>query len=60
MKSQVANYLILIGPEGDFTEEEIQLAKSKNFEAVTLGKERLRTETAAISACVMFSAMSNL
>lgn len=60
MKSQVANYLILIGPEGDFTEEEIQLAKSKKFEAVTLGKERLRTETAAISACVMFSAMSNL
>lgn len=60
MKNQSSNYLILIGPEGDFTEEEIAHAKSKNFQAVTLGKERLRTETAAISACVMFSAMSNL
>lgn len=60
MKNQSASYLILIGPEGDFTPDEIQLAKSNNFQAISLGKERLRTETAAITACVLFSAMSNL
>jgi 16S rRNA (uracil1498-N3)-methyltransferase len=39
---------ILIGPEGDFTEKEIQLALSKNFIPVALGNTRLRTETAGI------------
>lgn len=42
---------ILIGPEGDFTTKEIKLALEHNFEAVTLGNTRLRTETAAIVAC---------
>jgi len=42
---------ILIGPEGDFTEEEVQLALAKGFKAVSLGKSRLRTETAAVVAC---------
>ncbi len=42
---------ILIGPEGDFSEKEIQLALKNNFIAVTLGKTRLRTETAALVAC---------
>lgn len=42
---------ILIGPEGDFTEEEIQLAKQKGFLPLTLGETRLRTETAAVVAC---------
>ena len=46
-----ANYLVLIGPEGDFTPAEIALAKEKGFEPVTLGEARLRTETAAIAAC---------
>lgn len=41
---------ILIGPEGDFTEEEISIALSKNYLSVTLGATRLRTETAAIVA----------
>jgi 16S rRNA (uracil1498-N3)-methyltransferase len=45
------NTLILIGPEGDFSDKEIQLAIEKKFEAVTLGTTRLRTETAAIVAC---------
>jgi 16S rRNA (uracil1498-N3)-methyltransferase len=40
--------LILIGPEGDFTEKEIQLALNKNFIPVALGDTRLRTETAGI------------
>ncbi|WP_203258205.1 16S rRNA (uracil(1498)-N(3))-methyltransferase [Hyunsoonleella ulvae] len=42
---------ILIGPEGDFSSEEIELALQKNFMPVTLGDTRLRTETAAIVAC---------
>jgi 16S rRNA (uracil1498-N3)-methyltransferase len=45
------NTLILIGPEGDFSEKEIELAIENKFEAVTLGTTRLRTETAAIVAC---------
>jgi 16S rRNA (uracil1498-N3)-methyltransferase len=43
--------LILIGPEGDFTSEEIKLAQKFGFKAVSLGNARLRTETAAIVAC---------
>ncbi|GGE42286.1 16S rRNA (uracil(1498)-N(3))-methyltransferase [Psychroflexus planctonicus] len=45
------NYLLCIGPEGDFSLDEVKLALQHNFEAVSLGKNRLRTETAAISAC---------
>lgn len=40
--------LLLIGPEGDFSKEEIDLALSQNYEAVSLGNNRLRTETAGI------------
>ena len=43
--------LILIGPEGDFSEVEIDTALQKGFKAVTLGNARLRTETAALAAC---------
>ena len=42
---------ILIGPEGDFSVKEIQLAIAANFIPVSLGNTRLRTETAAIVAC---------
>jgi|TARA_R100000479_G_scaffold70100_3_gene33768 16S rRNA (uracil1498-N3)-methyltransferase len=42
--------LILIGPEGDFSTEEINLAKKNGFIPVTLGESRLRTETAAVVA----------
>ena len=45
------NALILIGPEGDFSPEEIRLALAKGFEPISLGKSRLRTETAALAAC---------
>lgn len=44
-------YLILIGPEGDFTPKEIEDALKNNFKAITFGKNRLRTETAALEAC---------
>ena len=42
---------VLIGPEGDFSVKEIETALHHNFIPVTLGKTRLRTETAAIVAC---------
>ncbi len=45
------NITILIGPEGDFSVKEIEMALLNNFIPVTLGKTRLRTETAAIVAC---------
>lgn len=43
--------LILIGPEGDFSLEEVALAKEHGFEEISLGESRLRTETAGIVAC---------
>lgn len=42
---------ILIGPEGDFSPEEVNLALKCGFKTISLGKSRLRTETAAIAAC---------
>lgn len=45
--------LILIGPEGDFSPGEIDLALARGFEEITLGTQRLRTETAAVAATVM-------
>ena len=42
---------ILIGPEGDFATDEIELAIAKGYQAVSLGNTRLRTETAALAAC---------
>ena len=42
--------LILIGPEGDFSPKEIELALQNQFKAVSLGTSRLRTETAGIIA----------
>ncbi len=44
-------YLILIGPEGDFTRNEIDTALQNGYKAITLGDSRLRTETAALEAC---------
>ena len=46
-----ADLVILIGPEGDFSPKEIEMALDKNFTPVSLGDARLRTETAAIAAC---------
>ena len=44
----VENITFLIGPEGDFSEKEIKLLSEKGIKAVSLGKQRLRTETAGI------------
>ena len=42
---------VLIGPEGDFSEEEVRLAEEAGFIPISLGPSRLRTETAALVAC---------
>lgn len=44
---------VLIGPEGDFTPEEITLALSRGYEAISLGSTRLRTETAGVVAATL-------
>ncbi len=49
--SKNENALILIGPEGDFSEEEIIKASAKGFVNIHLGASRLRTETAGLAAC---------
>lgn len=52
------NYLILIGPEGDFSSEEIEKALQAGFHPVSLGDSRLRTETAGVVACHTFNLMN--
>ena len=52
--TQGKEVVVLIGPEGDFSEEEVALATEKGFVPVTLGDSRLRTETAALFACSAF------
>ena len=42
--------LVMVGPEGDFSIDEVKLAEAKGFQGVSLGKSRLRTETAALVA----------
>ncbi|MEO7922102.1 MAG: RsmE family RNA methyltransferase [Chitinophagaceae bacterium] len=51
--SKSAEQLIVIGPEGDFTPEEIDLALTNEFIAVSLGETRLRTETAGVAAATI-------
>ncbi|MDY5999016.1 MAG: RsmE family RNA methyltransferase, partial [Candidatus Limisoma sp.] len=45
------NVLVMIGPEGDFSAEEVALSLANGFQPVTFGESRLRTETAGIFAC---------
>jgi 16S rRNA (uracil1498-N3)-methyltransferase len=49
--SKKENAVILIGPEGDFSKDEIESANSKGFRNIHLGSSRLRTETAGVAAC---------
>jgi len=51
--------ILLIGPEGDFTQEEVNLCMESGFKPVSLGKQRLRTETAAIAVAAYFNVMSD-
>ena len=50
--------LVLIGPEGDFSEEEVQKALENGFQPISLGRSRLRTETAALVACHLMNLMN--
>jgi len=54
------NVRILIGPEGDFSEDEISLSKKHGFIPVSLGASRLRTETAALTACQTFHIVNQI
>lgn len=61
LKSQYkkgSDVVVLIGPEGDFSEEEIQLAVNKSYYPISLGKSRLRVETAGVVACHTISLMN--
>lgn len=53
MKQDISSQIILIGPEGDFTSEEIELAIQYHFTPVALGETRLRSETAAMVAAAI-------
>ena len=55
-----SNILILIGPEGDFSKEEVQKAISLGFVPVSLGESRLRTETAGVVACSTVSLLNQI
>ena len=52
------NVMVLIGPEGDFSREEIEAARKAGFTEISLGNSRLRTETAALAA-TMFTSFVN-
>lgn len=50
--------IALIGPEGDFTKEEITLCLGSGFNPVSLGVNRLRTETAGLYVCTIFNVLN--
>ncbi|MFL5763198.1 MAG: 16S rRNA (uracil(1498)-N(3))-methyltransferase [Bacteroidia bacterium] len=52
------NAMVLIGPEGDFTLEEVKLALDNGFKEISLGESRLRTETAALYACICLNVLN--
>jgi 16S rRNA (uracil1498-N3)-methyltransferase len=53
ISNSLESQVIVIGPEGDFTSEEIELAKANNYKMISLGNNRLRTETACIAAVTL-------
>lgn len=57
---QEEDALVLIGPEGDFSEEEVKLAIEQGFQPISLGRSRLRTETAALVACHILNLQNQL
>ncbi len=52
------NAVICIGPEGDFSKDEIELAKQYGYTEVSLGQSRMRTETAALFAVCIFESVN--
>ncbi len=51
LANKMSHYLVLIGPEGDFSKDEIESLKKKEFHCISLGNSVLRTETAGIYVC---------
>jgi len=51
--------ILLIGPEGDFTNDEVTLCEGQGYKGVSLGTQRLRTETAAMAACAYFNLINH-
>ncbi len=51
--------VVLIGPEGDFSENELKMAIENAYQPISLGKSRLRTETAGIAACHILNLVNN-
>lgn len=58
-QQDLSNAIILIGPEGDFSKNEIETAIKSDFKPVSLGESRLRTETAGIVACTIVQLHNN-
>ena len=54
-----SDVMVLIGPEGDFSPEEVQVARESGFAPVTLGDSRLRTETAGMMAVAFIHALNS-
>ena len=55
-----STYVVMIGPEGDFCDEELVIAGNNSFRSVSLGKNTLRTETAGIVTCQIICDRHNL
>ncbi len=51
--------IVLIGPEGDFTAEEVRLCAVNGYVGITMASQRLRTETAAMNVCAYFNTINN-
>ncbi len=60
MLSTEDDVTVLVGPEGDFTEEEVRLATEHGFRSASLGHSRLRTETAALVAVHLMNITHNM
>ena len=56
--SKNSSYCLLIGPEGDFTQDEFDKAVKNGFKSISLGNSRLRTETAGIAGCLILNGAS--
>ena len=52
-------HVVAIGPEGGFTDQEIEMSLKQNFKAVSLGNAKLRTETAVVAACTVVQLVNN-
>lgn len=59
-QGEKADVTLLIGPEGDFSIDEVQLALANGYESVSLGTSRLRTETAGLEAVMMANLMRRI